>query len=604
MRLDIQEFRVFKPFKILQNKYLCFLIVCLKNSIFAKILAQMTNKYFLLFGFLFLFQSFYGQIEKINLDKKSFKELNNLYFDNEDDKELQLRIAEKYVKKARIEQSKIYIARGYYLYSLLDRLRNKEKSISYLDSVIKYSYNSNDKYYPIAAYNEKAYLYTQLSNYEATIDNYLKAEKYAKKKNNLDAYYEVRYQIAVFKSEDLGEIEEALELYLECKNYYQKKDTKDEYYERPYQRILFAIADVYKTQNKLDSASYYNKMGYKEANTTGNQKMKYLFVLNEGATHLLKGYYNEALDSVNKAYDVIRKNDDIIGELACYYYIGKCYEELKKEDLAVDYYKKVDSLYNLNNYITPEFVSGYHYLVSYYKAKDDKTNQLLYLNKILKIENTLQKGYKNWNKLLKDKYDIPHKVEEKENIISELKSGKRFNYFIMFILLIVVVFTLFFGIRQSRLKKTYKERFENLVNKTDEEIDANKSSTIATNDNIGISNEIVETILKELKNFEKNKDYLNSNITIQNLAQKLNTNSKYLSIVINAKKQKSFTQYVNDLRIDNMVNELKINKSIRKYTITAIAEEAGFNTAESFSKAFYKRTGLKPSYFIKELQEL
>ncbi len=38
--------------------------------------------------------------------------------------------------------------------------------------------------------------------------------------------------------------------------------------------------------------------------------------------------------------------------------------------------------------------------------------------------------------------------------------------------------------------------------------------------------------------------------------------------------------------------------------MVAIAEEAGFNTAESFSKAFFKKTGIKPSYFIKELTEL
>ena len=55
------------------------------------------------------------------------------------------------------------------------------------------------------------------------------------------------------------------------------------------------------------------------------------------------------------------------------------------------------------------------------------------------------------------------------------------------------------------------------------------------------------------------------------------------------------------MRIDNIVEELKQNKNIRKYTIAALAEEAGFNTAESFSNAFYKRTGIKPSFFVKEL---
>ena len=163
---------------------------------------------------------------------------------------------------------------------------------------------------------------------------------------------------------------------------------------------------------------------------------------------------------------------------------------------------------------------------------------------------------------------------------------------------------------QPRLKKTYKERFENLINtvpyekNVENEVDPKKQSINKINDDIGIANDIVEIILKELKDFEKNKGYLNASITIQNLAQKFNTNSKYLSIVINTKKDKSFTQYINDLRIDNIVKELKTNKNLRKYNMIAIAEEAGFNTAESFSKAFFKKTKIKPSYFIKEIKEI
>ena len=37
--------------------------------------------------------------------------------------------------------------------------------------------------------------------------------------------------------------------------------------------------------------------------------------------------------------------------------------------------------------------------------------------------------------------------------------------------------------------------------------------------------------------------------------------------------------------------------------VQAIAKESGFNNTESFSKAFYKKTGIKPSYFIRELNK-
>ncbi|NVK53168.1 MAG: AraC family transcriptional regulator, partial [Flavobacteriaceae bacterium] len=45
------------------------------------------------------------------------------------------------------------------------------------------------------------------------------------------------------------------------------------------------------------------------------------------------------------------------------------------------------------------------------------------------------------------------------------------------------------------------------------------------------------------------------------------------------------------------------DRQFRKYSVKAIAHEVGFNTAESFSKAFFKFAGIKPSYFIKELNK-
>ncbi|WP_109097198.1 helix-turn-helix domain-containing protein [Aquimarina sp. AU58] len=73
--------------------------------------------------------------------------------------------------------------------------------------------------------------------------------------------------------------------------------------------------------------------------------------------------------------------------------------------------------------------------------------------------------------------------------------------------------------------------------------------------------------------------------------------------VIYCHKQKTLSQYINDLRIDFVVEKFRSDSKFRKYTIKAIAQEVGFNTAEAFSKTFYKKTGIYPSYFIKKLEE-
>src|SRR5690606_31250269 len=118
-----------------------------------------------------------------------------------------------------------------------------------------------------------------------------------------------------------------------------------------------------------------------------------------------------------------------------------------------------------------------------------------------------------------------------------------------------------------------------------------------------ISGKKIEDILKKLNFFEKNQGYLNSNITINTLAKELNTNSRYLSEVINNAKNQNFSNYLNGLRIGLLLNELENNKKLRKLTISAIAEEFGFNNSRSFSDAFFKVTGLKPSYYISQIEK-
>ncbi|TSE03808.1 AraC family transcriptional regulator [Aquimarina algiphila] len=52
-----------------------------------------------------------------------------------------------------------------------------------------------------------------------------------------------------------------------------------------------------------------------------------------------------------------------------------------------------------------------------------------------------------------------------------------------------------------------------------------------------------------------------------------------------------------------MIGKLKEDRIFRKYTVKAIAQDIGFNNAEAFAKAFYKKTGIYPWYFIKELEK-
>ncbi|MDC8003349.1 helix-turn-helix domain-containing protein [Aureisphaera galaxeae] len=111
-----------------------------------------------------------------------------------------------------------------------------------------------------------------------------------------------------------------------------------------------------------------------------------------------------------------------------------------------------------------------------------------------------------------------------------------------------------------------------------------------------------DKIVKKLMEFEKNKEFLSSDISLQQLAKSFGTNYNYLSKVVNSEKGKNFSNYINQLRVDHIYNELAANSLYRKYTVKAIGQEIGFKSTECFSKAFYKSYGLYPSEYLRELR--
>ena len=118
-----------------------------------------------------------------------------------------------------------------------------------------------------------------------------------------------------------------------------------------------------------------------------------------------------------------------------------------------------------------------------------------------------------------------------------------------------------------------------------------------------IPSEILEHVLRELDDFEASNRFLDRHYTLTTLAKELNTNSTYLSRIINIKKEMSFSEYIKNLRINYAVKEIKESNRFDKYTIEGIAQACGFKSANSFSKAFYRETGLQTRYFLKQIKK-
>ncbi|MCH5719572.1 helix-turn-helix domain-containing protein [Niabella hibiscisoli] len=115
--------------------------------------------------------------------------------------------------------------------------------------------------------------------------------------------------------------------------------------------------------------------------------------------------------------------------------------------------------------------------------------------------------------------------------------------------------------------------------------------------------ETLQRLLTSLDQFEDQQLFTSTSISLSFLSTHLHTNTKYLSYLIKQYKQKDFNSYINDLRINYIIKQLKEDAEWRKYKISILAEKAGFSSHSKFTSIFKTYTGLSPSVFIQYLAE-
>ena len=530
--------------------------------------------------------------QKDVLKSKSFESLLVLYDGNLNDTITAKQIAQQYILKAKKVNDSTKIARGY---SRLAFISRPHKALKYLDTVILFSKNSTHINFPAIGYLSKSQYYFNNNEYEKSLKNAILAYQSADKKNNIDQQLTALHQINAI-NELWGDYQKVLETeFFAYKLIYKNPET--ERFAEHYLYSVEGIGKCYTRLKKSDSALFYFKKGINASLKTQDSSTYHAFVSRTGMALYVKGNYKQALDSLLKG-DIYREMFNKSYLPYFYYYTGSSYFNIGEKEKAVLLLRKVDSIYQEKHVLSPELPLVYDKLVSYYKSKNKKELELEYLYKLIQIERIINKKKSQIIDKTNTEYHIPKLLKEKEALISELNEQNQ-NYSVITYwvlgLLSISIFALIYYIRRQR---QFKKRFELIVNKK-----PSVNKTEIEENSQGISIAIIEDILNKLNAFESSKDYLLHNLSLNDIAKRFNTNSSYLSKVINLKKDKNFSQYINDLRIDHTIQQLESDSKFRKYTIKAIAYESGFKSAESFSKCFYRKYGIYPSYYLKQLKQ-
>ena len=92
------------------------------------------------------------------------------------------------------------------------------------------------------------------------------------------------------------------------------------------------------------------------------------------------------------------------------------------------------------------------------------------------------------------------------------------------------------------------------------------------------------------------KRYRNKDFSAKELAKELNTNTRYISAVINSRFNTNFSCLINEYRIKEAQHKLT-DKRFQKMTIEEIGSIVGFANRQSFYASFYRVMGETPNNY-------
>lgn len=200
----------------------------------------------------------------------------------------------------------------------------------------------------------------------------------------------------------------------------------------------------------------------------------------------------------------------------------------------------------------------------------------------------------------------------RENELKELTiiSKNRFNFMIILsalvILLLLSLLTRFYYLKVKAHEQTVRIMVEQMKQGTSvvprvekPEPDNNRfAGNNGTEQDRQAHESSIRLIGRLREVVEGEKLYLGPELTMSEVADRLHTNTTYLSRAVNDILKKSFPAYINELRIKE-AQRLLADPGYANRSIDGIALMSGFKSKSAFNDAFKKFTGMTPSFFQK-----
>ncbi|RKE82550.1 AraC family transcriptional regulator [Chryseobacterium sp. AG363] len=359
-------------------------------------------------------------------------------------------------------------------------------------------------------------------------------------------------------------------------------------------------------RNIESSLKYFGKINSQNGNRTA------------AASYQLLGDVYFKLNDYTVSEDYYRKAESLLNNGSCtlglvYNGLGGIRLKQKNWKDAELYLKKAEKIADTSRSLKLK-KAVYSNINDYYEGIGDNFKASLYAVKYIRAYDSI--AARNQSFAIKDFENPKGKANKKNAQMNGVKNAA-------IVILSISLVGLFIFIRRkqkkqrSRLRNIIRTQFNMIGNRTHyplkqsgdfefsnifvEEIDEKDSETDRRRNDSLMTPETESKLLELLEDFEKGDLYNNKGMSLSFLAGELNTNTKYLSYVINQHKNADFKTYVNRLRINYIVDKLINDEKYRQYKISILADECGFSSHSKFAAVFKAVTDHSPSAYIKYL---
>lgn len=476
--------------------------------------------------------------------------------------------------------------KGLHDYSLLSQ---------YFDKALELTKQINDTKQLAFYYNNMGIVFETIGNYSKALDFYqnsVKLKLQIQDKLGLsDTYNNIGliYKILDNTDQALYYLEKSIEIDIQNNH------------ERSLVSSYSSIGAIYKEKGNINKAMEYFKTSLQLSNKID---LKYGIVdakKNIGIIYKLKGDYFAAENYLNQSLQLAKSlilNDAIADnyyELAqlkfienktqeAYSFALQSYNTAKKFGEAEIIKKSALLLSNCCELLALH-EKAYDYMNTYKIMNDSLQNSEL-ASKLKTIE--YKKIYDQ------EQLNIKYELETKNMLLAKHNQLKWLSFSVL-LLLTLLVLTGF--VDYKRLKYKNKALLNTNIEISNIERIEKENILKQPRSNQAFNEPMVDQINNLLNN---DKLYTNNNLTIELLADKLNTNRTYLSRVINQTFNCNFSSLINKYRI-NEARKLLSDPKFESYSIEGIAFEVGYNSKSVFNNAFKKQTGLTPSFYKNEM---